>query len=377
MKGNLTRRGRRSWRLKFDTGTDPVTGKRVTNYVTLQGTRAQAQEEAAKILAATITGQYVDASRETVAQFVERWLRDWADANVSNKTYTTYEQLLRRHVCAHVGSVPIQKLTAAHLQNIYAAMAKDKLSERTRLHAHRTVSRMLGHAVQWGVVVRNVATMVDAPRVPQHEIEVLTPAEVQTVLERLRGSPLYLIASVLLATGLRRGEALALRWQDLDLEKGALRVERTLEETTRGGIVVKPPKTKRSKRTVTLPASTVALLREHRRAQQEHWFALGRGRLPDDQPVFADWDGSLRRPLRLTQTWRKAMAAAGLKVSLHSLRHTHASALIAEGVDVLTVSRRLGHATPVLALTTYGHLFQSDDRAAAIMEKVLAGSDGY
>jgi integrase-like protein len=157
MKGNLTRRGRSSWRLKYDEAADS-NGQRITKYVTLKGTRAQAQVEATKILAAAATGQHVDPSRETVAQFVERWLRDWADPNVSNKTYTRYEQLLRKHVCTRVGAMPVQKLTAAHLQNIYAAMAKERLAERTRLHVHRVVSRMLGHAAQWGVVVRNVAT---------------------------------------------------------------------------------------------------------------------------------------------------------------------------------------------------------------------------
>jgi integrase len=267
MRGNITRRGRHSWRLKFDVNTS--NGQRQTRYVTLKGTRAQAQSEAAKIIASTVTGTYVDASAETVAAFVERWLRDWAAANVSNKTFTRYSELLRLHVAARVGSVPIQKLTAGHLQSIYAAMASEGFAERTRLHVHRALNRLLGHAQQWGVVVRNVAAMVDAPRVKPHEIEVLTAAEVQAVLEGLRGSPLFTIASALLATGLRRGELLALRWQDLDLEKNSLRVEQALEETTRGGLIAKAPKTKTSKRTVSLPLSSVALLREHRKVQQD------------------------------------------------------------------------------------------------------------
>jgi site-specific recombinase XerC len=171
MKGNLTRRGDRSWRLKYDTPNG--NGQRGTCYVTLRGTRREAQAQAAKILASVAAGTHVDPSSETVRDFVERWLRDWADDNVSNKTWTRYAQLLRKHLAARVGSVPIQRIGAHHLQGAYAAMAQEGLADRTRLNLHRVVSTMLKHAVQWGVVARNVATMVDAPRVKGREIEIL------------------------------------------------------------------------------------------------------------------------------------------------------------------------------------------------------------
>jgi integrase len=179
---------------------------------------------------------------------------------------------------------------------------------------------------------------------------------------------------VALASGLRRGELLALRWQDVDLDGGTLRVEQALEETKRGR-VFKAPKTRHGRRMVTLPVSTVALLREHWKAQQEERLALGLGRAEPSSLVFADWDGAPRSPRTLTQQWRKEMKKAGLKATFHSLRHTHASTLIAAGLDVLSISRRLGHGSPVITLGVYGHLFKSDDRAAAIMEKALASSE--
>jgi integrase len=370
MKGNLTRRGRNSYRLKFDTGSDPA-GRRTTKFVTLRGTRRQAQEEAAKILAGIATGTHVDASRETVAQFAERWLRDWADDNVSNKTWTRYAQLLRKHLCGRLGAVQIQKLRAADLQATYAAMAQEGLADRTRLHLHRVTHTMLRHASQWGAVARNVATMVDAPRVKAREVEILTPDQLQTVLEALRGKSLYPIVATALGTGLRRGELLALRWQDVDLDKAHLRVERTLEQTKRGGLLFKAPKTKYGRRLVTLPTSTVTLLREHRRAQLELRMALGLGKASDDTLVFPNWDGSIRSPNGVTKEWALAMRKAKLKATLHSLRHTHASTLIASGLNVLTISRRLGHGSPAITLGIYGHLFKTDDRAAAIMEAAL------
>jgi integrase len=370
MRGNITRRGKRSWRLKYDVGAD-VAGRRQIRYVTLHGTRVQAQAEAAKILASLATGQHVDASRETVAQFTERWLRDWANDNVSHKTWEHYAQKLRKHLCSRIGLMPIQKLRPSDLQAVYAAMARDGLADRSRLHLHRIVHSMLKHAVQWGIVVRNVTDMMDAPRVRAHEIEVLSPAQVSTVLTTLRDAPLFPIVALAIASGLRRGELLALRWRDVDLDGGHLRVEQALEETKRGGLVFKNPKTRHGRRMVTLPPSTVVVLREHWKAQQEHRLRLGQGKASADTLVFADWDGGPRSPHTLIHQWRKAMKRAGLIVTLHSLRHTHASTLIASGLDVLTISRRLGHGSPAITLGVYGHLFKPDDRAAAIMEAAL------
>jgi integrase len=368
MRGHLTRRGERSWRLKYDLAAN---GKRETRYVTLQGTRKQAQAQAAKILADVATGQHVDPSTETVGAFIERWLRDWAEINVGNATYTRYAGLLRGNVAPVVGTIPIQKLQAAHLQQVYATMARAGLSDRTRLHAHRVVSTMLKHATKWGVAARNVATIADAPKVKAREVEILTSAQVQQVLEALRGKPLYLIALLLLATGLRRGEALALRWRDIDLMAGTAQVVRAFEQTKRGGLVVKEPKSKHGRRTVTLPVSTVTELCTHKKAQQELRLFLGIG--GKAELVFDHPDGSPLSPDIVTHQWAAAMKAANLKATLHSLRHSHASTLLASGLDVLTIARRLGHADAVLVLRTYGHLIKPDDRAAAIMEQALKG----
>ena len=380
MKGHIRRRGKASWEIKFDLGTDPATGKRMTRYHSVKGTKKQAQEEATKIIASELKGEYVEASKETVTQFAERWLRDWADGNVSNKTYTRYEQLLRKHVSARIGSMPIQKIRATHLQALYAGLQRDGmgnkgLNARTVLHVHRVIHRMLRHAAQWGTVNQNAALLVDAPSVKGREIELLTPLQVQTALQTMRGRTLYPIVNLALATGMRRGELLALRWQDVDLDGAKLRVERSLEQTKRGGLVFKAPKTRHGRRTITLPSSAVTELRTHRKGSQERRLALGLGKAPEEALVFGNWDGTPRSPNALTKEWQLAMQKAGLTVTLNSLRHTHASTLIASGLDVLTISRRLGHGSPAITLTVYGHLFKTDDRAAAIMEATFAGAD--
>jgi integrase len=363
-RGHLQRRGKTSYRLKFDEASGG--GKRSTKYIPIHApTKALAQAEATKIMAAATTGEIVDPSSETVAQFIERWLRDWAEINVSNATYTRYAGLLRGNVAPVVGTIPIQKLQAAHLLQVYSSMARATLSDRSRLHAHRVIHRMLGHAI-----MRNPAAVVDTPKVAAREVEILTPAQVQQVLETLRGKSLYLIALVLLTTGLRRGEALAVRWKEVDLDAETLQVVRAFEQTARAGLVVKEPKSRHGRRTVTLPTTTVAELRAHRKAQQELRLSLGIGGRAE--LVFDHPDGSPLSPDVVTHQWAAAMKAAGMKgTTLHSLRHTHCSTLLASGLDVLTIARRLGHADAVLVLRTYGHLIRPDDRAAAIMEKAL------
>jgi integrase len=195
----------------------------------------------------------------------------------------------RLHLVPHVGTKRIQRLRATDLQSLYATLQREKgLAARTVLHVHRAAHRMLRHAAQWGVVHQNAAALVDAPSVQDAEIDTLTPGEVQAVLRTLKGRPIYALAAVALGTGMRRGEMLALRWQDVDMNGAALRVERSLEQTTKHGLVFKAPKTKYGRRTITLPPSTVTELRTHWKAQQEFRLATGQGRANDDALVFGD-----------------------------------------------------------------------------------------
>ena len=146
-----------------------------------------------------------------------------------------------------------------------------------------------------------------------------------------------------------------------------------MEQTKAGGLRFKSPKTKTGRRTISVPTSVVAELRQHRKAQQERWLALGLGRVRDDELVFATWEGKPRMPDAASKDWSDTMTHFGMKITLHALRHTHASQLIAAGMDVVTVSRRLGHASPTITLGVYGHLFSNtDDRAAEIMEAAFS-----
>jgi integrase len=378
MQGHIRRRGSRSWELKFDLGTEPQTGRRRVRYHSFKGTKREAQAELVRLMAAANSGDYVDPSRATLGDFLDRW-EGWAATQVSAKTLERYSQLLRHHVRPHLGSAPIQKLKTINFAELYGKLQAPKpagagLAPRTVGHVHRLLHRIFSHAVKWTIITRNPVSAAEPPRVSRAEIQILSPDQIKTVLAALRGRRIYPVTVIGLATGMRRGEILALRWGDVDMDTGRIRVERSLEET-KTGLAVKEPKTKAGRRSVTVPPSVVAELRQHWREQQELRLTLGLGRSTPEDPVFPRPDGALWPPDRLSSTWAKTVAVLGLpKVTFHALRHTHVSQLIAAGLDVVTVSRRVGHSNPTVTLGLYAHLFgNTDERAAAAVETALGG----
>jgi integrase len=268
----------------------------------------------------------------------------------------------------------MQSIRAQDLNSLYTEL-RNKLSPRSVRHVHGLLHLVFGHATKWGAIKRNVVELVDAPKVPATEASVLQLDEIPKMFEAIRGRSLYPIAVVALGTGMRRGELCALRWGDVNLDAATLRVERSLEQTRKSGLRFKSPKSARGRRTISLSPTVVVELRKHWAAQQEQRLSLGLGGAAPDGLVFADWDGSPQQPDRLTDNFSNAMEASGLPhVTLHTLRHTHASQLIRLGVDILTVSRRLGHANATVTLNVYGHVISPEDKAAEITQEMFTNA---
>lgn len=378
-EGNVTRRGDRSWRIKYDDGADPATGRRITKFITIRGTRKDAERELRRRLTARDTGTAVDPTRITVADWMATWLDDIAAIAVAPKTLERYRGLSDAQIVPHLGATLVQKLRPAHVQSWHATLLKagrkdgGALAARTVGHAHRVLRKALSDATRLEVVARNVTAGLSPPKVAHKETPMLDGDAITEVFAMIAGSPIYPIAVTAFATGARRGEILALRWADVDLDAGRVRIERSLEQTTTGGIQVKSPKTTHGRRTISLPRYALDVLLQHRKRQLELRMAAGVGKMPDDALVFGRLDGSYRSPRALTKEWSRVLEAHDLpKVTFHALRHSHASALIAAGLDVVTVSRRLGHGSAAITLGIYSHIFaDGDDRASAAIDGAL------
>jgi len=378
--GNITRRGKSSWRLKYEGAErDPATGKRVTRYATVRGTKKDAQTELTRLLDEIRTGTAVEPSTLTLAAYLRSWLD--SDSSLSPKTIERYRQLTEQQIIPNLGAALLQKLRPAQVHDWHGLLLKcggkdgRPLSARTVGHAHRVLRRGLERALRLEIVGRNVAAALRPPKVEAAEVAILSLAEIGGVLDRLADHPLYPITVLALGTGMRRGEICGLAWAFLDLEGATVRVERSMEETA-AGLRFKAPKTRAGRRRISLPPNAVEALRAHRRHQKQQRLLLGLGRAAADDLVFTLADGSPYPPDKLSRDWANVVRYRRLpRVMFHSLRHAHASALIAAGLDVMAVSRRLGHSSPAITLGVYAHLFETkDDAAAAAIEAAMRPS---
>jgi integrase len=368
MKGNLQKRGLNSWRLKFDCEPDG-SGRRQTRYVTIKGTKAEAQAQASRLLVAVADGLDVAPSKATLASH----LRGWLDGphGLAAKTRERYGQLVEQQIIPHLGAIPLQKLRPAHIADWHAKLMKAggqggrPLSARTTGHAHRVLHRGLEVAREREKVARNVASVIAPPKVEEVEVEALKADEIAPVLEALRGHWLEPIAILALAAGPRRGELLALSWSSVDLQRGLMTISRSLEQT-RAGLRFKQPKTKSGRREIALPPIAIEALKDHRLRQLEMRVRLGLGKLSNDALVFTTPDGEPMPPNNLSRDWARFIKARKLpSISFHSLRHSHVSMLIASKLDPLIVARRVGHASSTTTMRTYAHMWSRTDCAAA------------
>lgn len=320
-------------------------------------------------------GLLVTSPNQTVAQYLDRWLKDSVKSSVRPRTYECYELNVRRLV-PHIGRLLLSKLSPAHVQACYGALLKSGLSRRSVELAHAVLHRALRQAVQWGLVGRNVTEAVAVPRPERQEMQTLTAEQVRQLFESTADDRLHALWVLLITTGLRLGEATALRWEDIDLNSNRLVVRRALQRQKGVGLVFVEPKTQRSRRTVHLAVGTVAALREHRRRQVEG--RLAAGPLWEDQGlVFCNLTGGPLSPSQVDKEFHRAVDKAGLpRLRVHDLRHTAATLLLAKGVHPKVVQEMLGHSTITLTLDTYSHVLPALHAEAAAQMDALFRSGG-
>lgn len=377
--GGLRERGPGAWEIKFYIGRDPVTGRRRHRYLTVHGSKRNALDELAKLQHQRSENQLLEPQRFTVGDYLEKWLTEHARHRVSPKTFERYAELMRRHVVPSIGHVALSKLTPSDIQACLSralttprrvrlpdgsSVERPPLSPQTVKHVHRVLSQALKQAVRLRLVAHNPVTAIDPPRPVRRDMNILSPPQLAELIQRAANTAIYVPVALASTTGMRRGEVLALRWRDVDLDSGVLSVAQTLEETKAEGLRFKAPKTERSRRTIALPALTVELLRRHRIRQGEEQLRAG-GAYTKNDLVCSNALGEPLRPSLVTGAFIELTQRLKLRVRFHDLRHTHLSHLLAAGVHPKVVSERAGHTSVAFTLDVYSHLIPGMQEDAA------------
>ena len=336
------------------------------------------RKEVAEKLKVTLRDQQqglpVTSDRQTVEQFLERWLVDVAAPKLRSSTYVSYQSKCKLYIIPAIGRIPLLKLEPQQVQAMMNGMTKRGLSPRTVQYTRAILRKSLNQALKWGIVGRNVAALTEAPRVERPEMLSLDPEQASRLLDTVKGDRLEALYAVALALGLRQGEALGLRWQDVDLDTGTLRVRVSLQRLSGQPPILVEPKTRQSRRTLPIPHEVAAQLRAHRTRQLAERLRAGRAWQGEDWGlVFTNVAGEPLAKGTVIKQYKRHLAAAGLPVlRFHDLRHSCASLLVAQGVHPRVVMEILGHSTITLTMNTYSHVLPQAQRDATnLMDRLF------
>lgn len=298
----------------------------------------------------------------TLAEFLQRWLEASA-STVRPRTHRRYAEYVRLHAIPVLGKVPVALLRPEHLQKLYADRLAAGSSPSTVAHLHAVLHRALGQAARWRAAARNVAELVDPPRVARQEMHVLSPEEVRRLLRAAEADDLEAFYVLAVTTGARLGELLGLHWRDVDLDGAGMNIVTSLQRT-QNGLEFAEPKTARSRRRVSLAAVAVKALRDHRKRQNEA--RLAAKDWDDLDLVFCNEkgrpieDGNLRRR-SFVPLLKKACLPA---IRLHDLRHTAATLMLGQGIHPKIAAEMLGHSQIAITLDLYSHVTPTMQRQA-------------
>jgi integrase len=333
--------------------------------------REDVRDKLVKALSDRSGGLVVDAGAMTVGQHLERWLKDSVRGTVRMSTYERHEGIVRTHLNPALGRIKVKNLTPAHVRGLHREKLEAGLAPATVRKIHSTLHKALSQAVSDGLIPRNAAA-VKAPRPDPEEMHPLSADEASALLKAGRGERFEALYVLAITTGLRRGELLGLRWRDVDLESGVLRVGRALIREG-GRYRLGETKTKRGHRSIRLTSQAVSALGAHRKRQLEERMRLA-SLYEDHDLIYATQKGTPLNPENLVKrSFKPLLKRAGLpEIRFHDLRHTCATLLLGRGVHPKLVQELLGHATIAMTLDTYSHFLPSmGDQTARAMEDAL------
>ena len=379
-RGTVRRRGKK-WIIIADAprvADEPRRQKTFSGY----RTKSDAERDLARIMSEMYGGSFIEPSSMTLCEYLRYWLDAYASVNVSAKTLERYREIIERAIIPVLGHVKLTKLSPGAIQVFYSTqmtsggMRGGPLSARTVLHYHRVLHEALRHAVKWQMLSRSPADAVEPPRAKGVVVRPLDERECDSLMRAVKSTAYELPVFLAIWTGMRRGEILALRWSDIDLDRGLATVTRTLQQTAEG-ISFKEPKSSKSRRQIALSPETVLMLKAHKARQATTRLLLGADYGGEDL-ICARADGTPWKPDGFTASFKGFVSRRGMKtLRFHDLRHTHASLLLKGNIHPKIVSERLGHATIGITLDTYSHLMPGmQEEAARSIDSVLAAVSG-
>jgi len=363
MRGHITKRGKNSYSIVISLGKDPTTGKYKYQWVSIKGTKKDAEKRLSELLHQLDTGTFMKPDKTTLREYLERWLKDYVKPNLSPRGFERYESIVRVHIIPSLGNIPLTQVKPEHIQKHYSAIQTKGLSVLTVRYHHTVLHKALQTAIKWRLLNRNAADGVDVPRARRNEMQTWDEDDIITFLAAAKDSLYYALFHTALFTGMRRSELLALQWRDIGFHQ--ICVNRSLHQLKDGSYVFTQPKSAKSRRTIALSPSSILTLAENKEKQKAIRAMLGIP-LKDDDLVFSTPDGKPLRPNTVSRAWTMLSARAGLKIiRLHDARHTHASLMLKQGVHPKIVQERLGHASIQITLDTYSHVAPGLQEAAA------------
>lgn len=376
MRGHIVKRYKDSYTIVVELGNDPSTGKRKQQWMSIKGTKKDAEKKLADMLHQLDNGSFIKTSKTKFGEFLEQWLENYR-FKLSPRGYERYAGIIKKHLIPALGNITVNQLKPEHLQKHYTDCQLKGLSSSTVRYHHAILHVALETAVKWGLAARNPADAAEPPRVRHHEMQVWDEDEINKFIESAKDNRYYALFYTALFTGMRRSELLGLKWTDVDFIMSQIHVSRGLHQLKNGSYIYTETKSNTSRRTIALSPSANLVLQQHREKRKLECLQL-QTKFEDSELVFCDTDGQPLRPNTVTRAWTTQAKRAGVKViRLHDARHTHASIMLKQGIHPKVVQERLGHSSIQMTLDIYSHVAPGIQAAAAARfdEIVRPGSD--
>ena len=374
-EGNIRKRKDGRWEGRYTAGHDPETGKPIYKNV-LGRTQAEAKMKLKAAIEETRSLDITRVGRYTVGAWMDEWFENYAKVKVRPSSHLTYRGYIDNHIKPNIGKIPLEKLTSLELQKLYKKLLEkgrvDRieskhqakgLSPKTVQNIHQIIASAMKLAKEQKIIASDPTEGCALPKLEHREMKTLPVEQLTSFLREAKESGVFEMYYVELATGLRRGELLGLKWEDIDLDRGSLRVKRQIARIN-GEIVEAPLKTKNAYRTLPPAEDTVAVLKQQKK------------KVGSSPWVFPSPTGGPISPDSVLHMLHRVLKRAGLpRVRFHDLRHTFATLALQNGVDIKTVSGMLGHFSAGFTLDTYAHVTTAAQKEAArTMEKVLTAA---